>query len=372
MEYTLSEYAKLLKNIGLYLSVNIVVARIILAVSVLLTGFLLRQLFVKVIMRILLKLTKKTATQFDEMLVSAFEKPARALLAGFIVWLSINVALNFPKSIILYTGLKIYVLIVVFWFLYRATDSVIYFIEHFLNRTDKRINPSVIGLLSKSLKVLIVIFEIFSIIDLLGYDVSGIVAGLGLGGLAISLAAKDAAANLIGSITIMLDKTYTIGDWIETSSVQGVVEEIGFRSTRIRTFTDSLVSVPNSIMSNEPVTNWSKMDKRRVLYKLYIPLNTPADNVKILLSKIKDLLKNSEDVNQNATLAVNMEGFDNDSLRIIVHFFTKTTSYATYLHVTEKLNLDILKIFEDMNIPLTVPAQRLVIGDTNSKENLNT
>lgn len=367
MQNNLSEYDKLLDFLSSYLSVNIVIVRILLAFAVLFFGFLLRHFFIKVVLRILLKLTKKTKTTFDEMLVNAFEKPARTFLTGFIIWCSLNVALHFPKSVFLLSVLKIFFLLMVFWFLYRATDSVIYFIEHFFNRTEKKINPAVIGLLSKSLKVTIVLLEIFSIIDLLGYDVSGIVAGLGLGGLAISLAAKDAAANLIGSITIMLDKTYSLGDWIETSSTQGTVEEIGFRSTRIRTFHDSLVSIPNSIMSNEPITNWSKRGKRRVLYNLYIPLDTPTDKVETLLSKIKELLTNSEEVNQESMIAVNMEGFDNDSLRIIVYYFTKTTSYATYLEVTEKINLDILKIFGEMNIPLTVPAQRLITDDGKSQ-----
>ena len=93
--------------------------------------------------------------------------------------------------------------------------------------------------------------EIFTIINILGFgdDISGIIAGFGLGGLAISLAAKDAAANFLGSITIMIDKTYSVGEWIATEKVEGTVEEIGFRSTKIRTFSDTLVSIPNSIMS---------------------------------------------------------------------------------------------------------------------------
>ncbi|NLM76197.1 MAG: mechanosensitive ion channel family protein [Clostridiaceae bacterium] len=351
-----------------FFSLNTLLVRLILALGVFFAGLLLRHLFVKVILRFFLYLTKKTKTSFDELLVEALEKPAKTLLLGLIVYLSLMILL--PVLIVqkfLNFSLRLFVLVVIFWFIYRASDVFVNFIEHLANKSEKKISPAVINLLGKTLKALIIIFEVFSVIALFGYDVSGIVAGLGIGGLAISLAAKDAAANFLGSITVMVDKTYNVGDWIETSSAEGIVEEIGFRSTKIRTFTNAVTSIPNSIMSNEPITNWSRMGRRRVRYNLYIPIDTPAEKVRILLSRIKDLIDNNEDVNHEAIKVANMNGFEEGNISILIQYFTKTTSFFTYTQVNEKIYLDILQIFNELNIPISAPIKRIYLE---SRQNL--
>ena len=184
---------------------------------------------------------------------------------------------------------------------------------NFVNKSEKKVSPVLTGLFRKSLKVVIIIIEIFMIIKEWGFDVTGLITGLGIGGLAISLAAKDAASNFLGSVTIMADKNYDIGDWIQTDSVEGFVEEIGFRSTKIRTFSNALTIVPNSILSNEPVTNWTKMGKRRVSFNLNIPINTPSEKINDLLNRIRDLLRTMK-VNQDYKV-VQLNGFEDASLK---------------------------------------------------------
>jgi MscS family membrane protein len=336
---------------------------IILSAVIILIGLIFRQIFAKWIIKLLLHFTKKTKSNLDDMLVHAFRKPAAVLITGLTFWIAACI-LKLPPPVqgVINLLLRIFITAVVFWFLYNATDSVIYFFEHYLSRAGKKSDPSLFHLFNKILKSLIVIMGIISIVNILGFgkDISGIVAGFGLGGLAISLAAKDAAANLIGSITIMIDKTYSIGEWIETEKVEGIVQEIGFRSTKVRTFSDSLVSVPNSIMSNEPVTNWSKMGKRKVSYSLQIPLDTPPDKIEALLARIKEMLKSNEDINQDL-IAVNLKGFGGATLEVFIYFFTKTTSWVSYLAVSESVSLKVLRIFEELEVPITVPVQRMIV-----------
>lgn len=359
---------EILKLMGYYPAVNIL-PRIIIAIIVLLAGHFLRHVFVKIIVKLLLSITKKTKTEIDDMLVISFEKPAKVLISGLAVYAALLI-LPLPITVHAFINflLRLFFIIIVFWFLFRAADIVIYLLEKFINKTEKKANPALMGLFGKTLKILIVTFEIFILISMFGYDISGIVAGFGLGGLAISLAAKDAAANLLGSITIMIDKTYSIGDWIQTEKVEGIVEEIGFRSTKIRTFSNSVVSVPNSIMSNEPVINWSKMGKRRASFRLNIPLNTPSEKIKQLTARIREMLVNDPDI-LNDNIVVNFESFGEGTLVILITFFTKTTAYQTYLNVVENANLKILGIFEELGVPIAVPSRRIVMENQHNEVN---
>lgn len=359
---------EILKLMGYYPAVNIL-PRIIIAIIVLLAGHLLRHVFVKIIVKLLLSITKKTKTEIDDMLVISFEKPAKVLISGLAVYAALLI-LPLPITVQAFINflLRLFFIIIVFWFLLRAADIIIYLLEKFINKTEKKANPALMGLFGKTLKILIVTFEIFILISMFGYDISGIVAGFGLGGLAISLAAKDAAANLLGSITIMIDKTYSIGDWIQTEKVEGIVEEIGFRSTKIRTFSNSVVSVPNSIMSNEPVVNWSKMGKRRASFRLNIPLNTPSEKIKQLTARIREMLVNDPDI-LNDNIVVNFESFGEGTLVILITFFTKTTAYQTYLNVVENTNLKILGIFEELGVPIAVPSRRIIMENQHNEVN---
>ncbi|MGI6084625.1 MAG: mechanosensitive ion channel family protein [Acetivibrionales bacterium] len=347
---------------GISISSNIdpTVLRVLIAIAFIVLGFVSMRFFASVIIKLFLKLVRNTKGNLDDMLVNAMERPAKVLIIGISIWAALSV-LILPVIVqnFLYRSLRTFIIVIIFWFLFRSTDCFVYVFEHFINKTDKISSPVLIRVFRKSIKIIIVLLEIFMIIKEWGYDVSGLVAGLGIGGLAFSLAAKDAASNLLGSITIMSDRTYNIGDWIQANGIEGIVEDIGFRSTKIRTFSDSLISVPNSIMSNEPVTNWSKMGKRRVSFNLQIPLDTSSEKIELLLSKIREMLKYHDDINKDF-MVVNINGFGEASLQIIIYYFTKTTSWASYLNVSQDVNLKILKIFEEIGVPI-IPPHRMVV-----------
>lgn len=350
-------------TISNYIYLEPIILRIIIALLFIIFGFILSHIFVKYIIKLLIKFANKTKSNLDNLLINALEKPARVLIIGLFIWAAISI-FNLP---VLFQGflisvLRTFIIVIVFWFLYRSADSITFIFERYLNKSGKKASPVLTGVFRKSLKFVIVLLEIFMIIREWGYDISGLIAGLGVGGLALSLAAKDAASNLLGSITIMLDKTYSVGDWIQTNTIEGIVEEIGFRSTKIRTFADSLISVPNSIMSNEPVTNWSKMGKRKVSFNLHIPLDTPAEKIEYLLAKIRDMINNHDDINKDL-IVVNLNGFGEATLQIIIYYFTKTTSWANYTKVNEDINLKILKIFEETGVPI-IPPRSMAVQNT--------
>lgn len=356
-------FNSLLTFVSNYININPILLSILIALSFILIGFLFRHIIVKGIIKSLLKLANKTKTNLDELLVNALEKPALVFISGFSVWCAFSI-LPLPITFqpFLNRILRSFFIIIIFWFFYRSADSIIWIFERYINKTNKKSSPVLIGIFRKALKIVIILLEIFMIIKEWGYDVSGLIAGLGVGGLAFSLAAKDAASNLLGSITIMSDKTYSIGDWVQTDKIEGTVEEIGFRSTKIRTFSDALISVPNSIMSNDPVTNWSKMGKRRVTYTLHIPLDTPTDKITTLTSRLKEMLMAHEDIKKDF-IVVNLTGFGEATLQIMIYYFTKTTSWTTYLSVSEDVNLKVIKIFEELGV-IIIPPHRMIVENT--------
>ena len=346
--------------ISYYIRVEPLILRMIFAVLIIVLGFIFSNIFTKYIIKLLKKIAERTKSNIDDIMINALDKPAKVLIIGLGFWAAINLfALPVILLGFLTRVLRTFIIAVFFWFLYRSSDGMVGIFAQYVNKKDQKITPVLNGVFRKSLKFIIILLEIFMIIKEWGYDISGLVAGLGIGGLAFSLAAKDAASNLLGSITIMTDKTYSVGDWIQSGDIEGTVEEIGFRSTKIRTFANSLISVPNSIMSNEPVTNWSKMGKRRVSFNLNIPLDTPAEKINSLLTRIKEMLVNRDDINKDL-IVVNLNGFGEASLQVLIYYFTKSTSYVDYLKVTEDVNLKIIKLFEEAGVPIIPPRSMTV------------
>lgn len=359
---------RLIKQAGSITSIDTWLMRILLAVFILLFGFLLRRIFANCIIGFIIQLSKKSKTSFDNLIAGIIDKPARVLIIGISFYLSLSI-LSLPVVLqhFINSSVRSFFIFIVFWIIFLASENVVLVFERFINKTEKKIDKVLTRFLQKSLKIIILLLGVFMFIREWGYDVSGLIAGLGVGGLAFALAAKDTVSNLFGSITIMLDKAFSIGDWIETDKAEGIVEEIGFRSTKLRTFDQALVSIPNSIMSNEPITNWSRMGKRKVTYTLQIPLDTPHDKIDLLLTRSKEILSNHPDIHHE-TIVVNVKGFGNSTLDILFYFFTLSTSWVTYLNISEEIILKLLRIFDELDIALIVPAQRLLLEKKTSKK----
>src|SRR5690625_661254 len=181
-----------------------------------------------------------------------------------------------------------------------------------------------IPFLSRALQVIIIAISISVILQEFNYNIGGFITGLGLGGLAFSLAAQDALKNLFGGIVIITEKPFTIDDWILTPSVEGTVEDISFRSTKIRTFAQALVTVPNATLANEPITNWSKMGKRQITFNLSLTYDTPKEKIEHVVRQVEYLLKNHPEIHPE-TIFVNFDHYKENGIDIFLYFFTKTT-----------------------------------------------
>ena len=222
--------------------------------------------------------------------------------------------------------------------------------------STKETDDAMLNIVLRIVRGIIYIVAGVLVISKLGYNLNGLIAGVGLGGVILTLAAQDTAKNLFGGAVIFLDKPFIVGDWIEVDKYEGTVEEITFRSTRIRTFENAVVNIPNSIISDASVTNWSKMEKRRYRTRLYLDINTPLEKVNSLMDKIKQVLLTHEQIVDD-TIIVKFEEIIDNAIEIMISSFTDSVDFETYLKEREKINYKIMQIVREENIKLADNAQ---------------
>lgn len=335
--------------------------------GIILITILLKRTFIRFIIGLLKKLTKKTETDIDDKLLKVMEKPIGLAFTtiGFyfalrIVDIPLNIEFfidNAAKTIILFT---------LFWAAYRVTNIFTLLYEVISKKTETKLDNMLLSFLENGIKIVIVIIGSITLIQVWFEEIGGILTGLGLGGLAFALAAQETASNLFGSITIMTDRPFEIGDWIKTPSVEGTVEEIGFRSTRVRTFEQAVVTIPNSLISKEAIINWSKMGKRRISFRLGVTYSTTSEQIKSCLEKIREMLKKHQEVHPE-TIYVYFEKFGESSLDIFIYFFTKTTNWQKYLEIQEDVNIRVMEIVKELEISIAFPSRSIYVENVDNK-----
>jgi len=313
-------------------------------------------------------LAKKTTSQVDDDILDSIKRP--------IDFLFIVIGANFAKTVLTidpnFNGILDQILrsgfiIIVFWIIINVLAHLSQSITHITNRFGDKINPDVANFIIKSIRFFIIIIGFVAVLQEWGYNVSGFLASLGLVGMAFALAAKDTASNLFGSLVIFTDKPFKVGDWIKTPNVEGTIETVGIRSTRVRTFAQALVTVPNGILANSAILNWSAMGKRRVKMDVGLTYDTSAKTIENIIQDIKEMLKIHDEIHQE-TIHVYFSSFGSSSLNIFCYYFTKTTNWGEFMRVREDTYLQIMKIIEQNNANFAFPTQTLHIENNNIVE----
>lgn len=330
---------------------------LIKALIILVVFMAFKMLVKKYLFPLLHRLVSKTQNQLDDKLVTAFETPVEWIIVTAGIYLALKVLIFNPQIgaavLVVYRSLLVGL---VAWGLYKLTSTNFLFTEEFKNKYD--IDHVLIPLLSSSTRFVIVALAIVIIIQELGYEVNGLLAGLGLGGLAFALAAKDALANIFGGIVIIIDKPFSIGDWVESPSVEGTVEDISFRSTKIRAFDQSLITIPNNKLANEAITNYTRMGKRRITFHLGVTYDTSRVKLEECVKTIKTMLLSHPEIHPE-TILVYFDVFNDSSLDIFIYFFTNTTNWEKYLQVRQDVNFKIMTILEDLEISVAFPSRSI-------------
>jgi MscS family membrane protein len=286
-------------------------------------------------------------------LIDAIQPPLQFGVNVLGVWLALLV-LGFPGGVRSLVGRIMMTLLIyaIFWTAYRCVDVVVDVFWRVGKRTMGGV--PVTSLLDEKLaqvtrqiaKALLIIFGLAAILEQWQFNVAGLVAGLGIGGLAVALAAQSTLANLFGYFMILADEPFRVGDWIVFGDMSGGVESIGFRSTRVRAIDQSLITVPNNTLMNANITNWSRLAKRRFSLMLPLALYTTPDQVLAVVKGIRDMLM-AHPLVENDSIIVQFVAISNQSMDIAVYCFADEPDYGKFQAVTEDINLKIMKVLAD-------------------------
>ncbi|MCY6355978.1 mechanosensitive ion channel family protein [Clostridium sp. ZS2-4] len=331
-----------------------------IGIGIFLFFLLLKKIFTKYILRFLSKITFKAKINLGEKLVEAFQEPMRSffvVVGGYlaILFFAKAVQVNLYASQGLTQLFKSSIIVLSAWACYNLTTehSVLY--EELYDTFNIKLDKIVFPFLSKIIRTIIIALAICIVLDVWGFNINGFVAGLGIGGAALALSTKDALANIVGGFVIILDKPFSIGDYIKTPNVEGIVEDITFRSTKIRTLDKALVTEPNSTLSNSAIINWTKRNMRRINFTLGVTYGTSKEQLRCCVNKIREMLIEDEGIN-NETILVNFDSFGDSSLNIFIYCFTNTTEWAEYLKVKENMNYKIMDILESEGVSAAFPS----------------
>ena len=336
---------------------GIPLANLFAAFIILLLILLLRRFFTNVCMGTFQKLAKRTTTYYDDKIISALKKPVSF---GFVViGLHLFFALIFWETQTIKNILNTLIVFDIFWAIIAIANALRGLFHQTTAKFNSELSREMGDFILKMVKILIGGLGLATILQVWGINVTALIASLGLGGLAFALAAKDAASNLFGSFALLADKSIRIGEWIKVGDSEGVVEAIGMRTTKIRAFNHSLITVPNQLVANTPIENFSRRGIRRIKMNVGLTYSTSSAQITKIVEEIKYMLHNHEGISQDDTLLVNFDSFGDSALKIFIYTFTATSNWDKYLEIKEDIHLKIMHIVEDNGSSFAFPSQSI-------------
>lgn len=247
-------------------------------------------------------------------------------------------------------------------------DILALYFGQLAEKTENKLDDVLVPLLRSFAKLIVFATGLLFIGHALTIDVKNIIAGLGIGGIALALAAKDTLSNFFGSVMLILDRPFEIGDWVNLENgVEGTVIQVGFRSTRIKTFYDSEIAIPNSMLGNMHVDNYGRRKYRRFSTKIGIQYDTPTEKIEAFCEGIRKLILEQPDTRKEY-FHVYLNELGNSSLNILVYIFWRVPTWSCELTHRHRFLVDILRLGKDMGIEFAFPTQTLHLYNEDRKE----
>jgi len=320
--------------------------------------------------RLLKKINKrleKTRTYWDDALIKAMQRPLT-----FLIWI---IGLAFAADIVqqethafIFSAIDpirdVGVIVTFVWFLVRFIGQVEKNIIRKKREQKIEFDQTTADAIAKLLRISVIITAFLVLLQTLGYSISGVLAFGGIGGIAIGFAAKDLLANFFGGLMIYMDRPFNVGDWIRSPDreIEGTVENIGWRLTRIRTFDKRPLYVPNAVFTSVAVENPSRMTNRRIKETIGIRYDD-VSKMKDIITDVKAMLKEHEEIDTGKTLIVNLNEFAPSSLDFFIYTFTKTTDWIRFHEIKQDVMLKILDIIEAHGAECAFPTSTIHIPD---------
>ena len=344
------------------LGIGILAWQLVAAFLVILAGLIIKRIALKFLQTRIEKFVQQTEAEWDDQLFEAIIKPINTFvmigavhLAAFLLIFNLE---RFPTELI-GKSYTIFLGFTIIWLIYRLVDVAAHYLDELMAKADEGLRGQFTPLIRRALRIVVVIIGTLTVLATIGVNITGLVALGGVLGLAFSMGSQDSVANLVGTINILTDRPYKVGDWITVGgSIDGDVEEIGFRSTKIRMFDKTLMTVPNGKLASETIKNWSRMPKRRIKMTLGLTYDTTPDQMREALKAIETILGEDEGVDQDYKL-VQFTDFGPSSLDVFLYYFSTSTVWKEYLETRERVNFKIMDKLTEMGLEFAFPTQTL-------------
>lgn len=306
----------------------------------------------------------RTKNLYDDAFLDAARKPLGWLILIFgVMWAAeiLGEGADYELLELIAPGRQVAVIGVLAWFAVRF----IRFVERHVADTQYRSQPvdqTTANAVGKLLRAAVIITALLTILQALGFSISGVLAFGGIGGIAVGFAARDLLANFFGGLMIFLDRPFSVGDWIRSPDrdIEGTVEEIGWRLTRIRTFDQRPLYVPNAVFANITVENPSRMLNRRIKEVIGVRYDD-VSALPSILNEVRAYLQGDADIDQNKTLMVHFDKFGESSLDFFIYTFTHTTVWTEFHAIKERVLLDIAAIINRHGAEVAFPTRTVYV-----------
>jgi MscS family membrane protein len=288
-------------------------------------------------------------------------RPLGLLAASAVWWLGVtSIALPPTVLAILVLAVRFVAATSLVWAAYNLVNVSAAVLERRAAETENKLDDLLVPLVRKSFKVLIIAFGLVFIADNLNLPITSLLTGVGIGGLALALAAKDTVSNVFGSFMVVLDQPFHVGDWVVIGGIEGTVAEVGFRSTRIRTFYDSIVTLPNANLINASVDNYGSRNYRRWSTRIRVPYQTDPDRLEAFCEGIRELIRRHPYTRKDFYI-VNLNEFGLEGLEIMLYMFFDVPEWNTEVRERHRLALDILRLGRELGVEVALSSQTLYL-----------
>lgn len=353
-----------MKDFWNYIIFGNAVSSYLTALSIFIGGMAIVYLFKNYILHSLKKWADKTETSIDDYLVKSIQKTFVPIFYFVIFYLSVKSLILSPSF---EKGLNIFITLLVTILAVRIVTSLInYFFASYSKKSDaseqreKQIK-GIRGLVNLIVWIIAFIF----LMDNLGIKISAVVAGLGIGGIAVALAAQAFLGDLFSYFAIFFDRPFEVGDFIIVGDKLGVVEYIGLKTTRIRALGGEQLIFSNHDLTNSRIHNFKKMERRRVVFKLGVTYQTTSEQLKKIPQIVKDIILNQQDVTFDRG---HFASYGDFSLNFEFVYYVEGADYNKYMDIQQAINLLIYEAFEKEGIEFAYPTQTLFVSKTNQNE----
>lgn len=342
------------------------VGKVLIGLGILLLAVIVRGLFTRVVLGTLHRATSRTETTIDDGVVDALRQPLRFVFIIIGLYLAMGV-IPFPAEVDLFLTKLVRSLIAftIFWALYRVVGPLSFMIDTLTEAMGRaNFGATLKDFFVKLARFVIACVGVVAVLEEWDFNVGAVLGGLGLVGMAVAFGAQNLISNLFAGVSIFLDNIFEKGNWIRTGDVEGTVEEIGFRTTKIRRFDKALTTIPNSKLAGDAVVNFSRMTNRRIYWKIGVMYSTTEPQLREIVNAIKDYVTNSEDFETDparVTTLIHVDSFNDSSIDIMLYCFTKTTVWTEWMRVKEELALALKQIVEKADTGFAFPSTSIYV-----------